>query len=152
MCHPDMQMTFFSNYRFMQVQRGTQIQRIKKGAPPAGRYTSRARRTNTLVVGQQDSGGRTDLVISCDRSYPEACLESDGSSLAVSVGSARNAPSTPRHQWDPNGRPNASLTSKRLVRGKVPPRDHFTRDGVEPWARFRRQSHVHIASSAFSAR
>lgn len=51
---------------------GTQIQRVKnKGALPAGRYTGRARRTNALVVGQQDSGGRTDLVIVCDRSYPK---------------------------------------------------------------------------------
>lgn len=51
-----------------QIQRGTQI---KKGALPAGRYTGRARRTNILIVGQQDSGGRTDLVIACYRSYPK---------------------------------------------------------------------------------
>lgn len=40
---------------------------VKKGALPAGRYTRRARRTEVLVVGQQDSGGRTDSVTACDR-------------------------------------------------------------------------------------
>lgn len=35
---------------------------VKKGALPAGRYTRRARRTEVLVVEQQDSGGKTDSV------------------------------------------------------------------------------------------
>ena len=39
---------------------------VRKGAPPAGRYTGRACRTEALVVGQQDSGGRTESVTNCD--------------------------------------------------------------------------------------
>lgn len=38
------------------------MQRVRKGALPAGRYTGRARRTKILIVGGQDSGGETGSV------------------------------------------------------------------------------------------
>ncbi|CDX45197.1 hypothetical protein MPLA_750129 [Mesorhizobium sp. ORS 3359] len=132
----------------------TQIQRVNKGALPAGRYTGRARRTNAPVVGQQDSGGRTDLVTACDRSLKHA-LESDGFKFSsfgrLGVKCTINPSSPMGHQWATSS--NASLTSNVWSVGKFIPGTTtlVTRDGVEAGARFRQRS-VHIPFSAFSAR
>lgn len=77
-CTIGMQMTSFSNSRLL-TRYNHPNPAGQKGALPAGRYTGRARRTNALVVGQQDSGGRTGFGwLPVAIKVSEACLRSDG--------------------------------------------------------------------------